>query len=108
MSFEDVAKRMKSRHQPEFSPYADNAPSYIPDDVPDKIRLKMLLEEHRDRSRRLIVMGLVWLGVGIGITAVTQSMASEAGGGTYIVAYGPMLAGIIYLLKGLLASPPKA
>jgi len=108
MSFEDVANRMKARHKPELSPYGDQEPSYIPGDVPDAIRHKMLLEEHRDRSRRLIIAGVVWLGIGIAVTAVTESMARESGGGTYIVAYGPMIAGIIYLLKGLLASPPKA
>jgi hypothetical protein len=103
MAFEDVANRMRARHQPYES--ADEAPIMVAGS--DPISYKLALSAHHDRARRLIITGVIWLGAGIAITAVTQSMAEEAGGGTYVIAYGPMIAGIIYLLKGLLATPPK-
>ena len=103
MGFEDVAARMRARHQPYEA--VDEAPITVAGG--DPISYKLALAAHHDRSRRLIIMGVVWLGIGIAITAATQSMAESAGGGTYVIAYGPMVAGIIYLLKGLLASPPK-
>jgi hypothetical protein len=106
MSFEDVAARMRARHQPYESPGVD-APVPMPSGLDDKISMRLAFEEHRDRSRRLIIAGVIWLAVGLGITIVTESMARDAGGGTYVIAYGPMIAGIIYLLKGLLATPPK-
>ncbi|MBA3502774.1 MAG: hypothetical protein M4D80_27995 [Myxococcota bacterium] len=103
MGFEDVANRMRARHQPYESV---DAPVSLAVGA-DPISYKLALAAHHDRARRLIIIGVVWLGAGIAITAVTQSLAQEAGGGTYVFAYGPMIAGIIYLLKGLLATPPK-
>lgn len=76
-------------------------------ELPEDVRHQIELEAHRERSRRMIIGGVIWLVIGIGITLVTHDMASSAGGGTYIVAYGPVIAGIIYLLKGLLSSPPS-
>lgn len=56
--------------------------------------------ERRAAKARNIVIGLVLLGIGIVVTAVTYGSASR-GGGTYIVAWGPMVFGAIRLFKGL-------
>ena len=104
MAFEDVAKRMRARHAPYDNELYSDAPIPV---ATDEISYQLALGEHKDRSRRLIVTGIIMLGLGLAITIGTESMARESGGGTYIVAYGPMIAGIIYLLKGLLATPPR-
>src|SRR5215207_6408668 len=105
MSFDDVAARMRSRHQPYDNSLGE--PPTIPSSSADPIAYKLAVAAHQDHARRMVTMGVLLLGVGIGITALTHSMATDAGGGTYIVAYGPIAAGIIYLLKGLLSSPPS-
>jgi hypothetical protein len=45
---------------------------------------------------------LLLLVVGLVITAVTYGSASS-GGGTYIIAYGPMIVGVIKIIRGLAA-----
>jgi uncharacterized membrane protein len=47
-----------------------------------------------------VVIGLVLIVIGILITAVTYDSASKSGG-TYIVAYGPIIVGVIKLFRGL-------
>lgn len=51
------------------------------------------------RGKRLIGFGIAWFALGLIITIVTYSAASS-GGGIYIVAWGPMLYGIISLVRG--------
>ena len=83
MSFDDVANRMKERHQPEYStPYEGNTAG-------------------EGGGGGLIVLGIVLLIVGIAITVVTKGSAERAGGGTYVVAYGPMIWGAITIFRGL-------
>lgn len=55
----------------------------------------------RARGAKMMVMGLVLLLVGIVITSVTHDEAESNGGGTYIVAYGPMIVGGIRFFQGL-------
>ena len=62
----------------------------------------MYESERRARRSRDIGIGLVLLLLGIVITAVTYDSASREGG-TYIVAYGPIVVGVIRLFKGLLS-----
>lgn len=50
-----------------------------------------------------IALGLVLIVIGILITAVTYGSASSSGG-TYIVAYGPIIFGVIKLFRGLARS----
>ncbi|HEY1627613.1 MAG TPA: DUF2510 domain-containing protein [Streptosporangiaceae bacterium] len=45
--------------------------------------------------------GLVIFCVGLVITAVTYSMASGRSGGTYVVSWGPMIIGVISMVRGL-------
>lgn len=103
MAFEDVARRMRERH----APY-DQDLSHVPAPMPtDEISYQLALATHRDQRRNAIVGGIVLLGLGLAVTVGTEAAASANGGGTYIIAYGPMVGGIVLLLKGLLATPPR-
>ncbi|HMH92054.1 MAG TPA: hypothetical protein VK586_13350 [Streptosporangiaceae bacterium] len=58
----------------------------------------------RRRGLRQVVTGSILFVVGLLITIFTLGHAeSSAGGGTYIVAWGPMVFGIIAIIRGLLA-----
>ena len=58
--------------------------------------------ERRAAKSKNIMFGLILLVVGLVVTAVTYDSASQEGG-TYIIAWGPMVYGGIRLFKGLLA-----
>jgi hypothetical protein len=65
----------------------------------------MAFDQYKDRQPGRsgtpdVVIGLILIVVGIVITAVTYDSASREGG-TYIVAYGPIIFGAIRLFKGL-------
>jgi hypothetical protein len=45
--------------------------------------------------------GAPWCIGGIAVTAVTDQAASNAGGGTYIIAWGAILFGAVQFLRGL-------
>jgi ribosomal protein L37AE/L43A len=55
----------------------------------------------RARGAKLMLLGGALCLVGIIITAVTHDQAEENGGGTYIIAYGPMIVGGIRFFQGL-------
>jgi len=55
----------------------------------------------RARAARMMVVGLILLVVGIAITVVTHDNAEDNGGGTYVIAYGPMIIGGIRFFQGL-------
>jgi ribosomal protein L37AE/L43A len=55
----------------------------------------------RAHAGRMMVVGLILLVVGIAITVVTHDNAEENGGGTYVIAYGPMIVGGIRFFQGL-------
>ena len=50
-----------------------------------------------------IVLGIILIVIGIAITAITHDHASRQGG-TYVVAFGPIIFGVIRLFRGLAAS----
>ena len=52
-------------------------------------------------ANKQIVMGLIWLVAGIGITFRTYRSAVSSGGGQYVFAYGPIIFGAIQLLRGV-------
>ena len=54
----------------------------------------------RARARGQLMLGALLLGVGIVVTAATYGSASESGG-TYLIAYGPMIVGVIKIVRGL-------
>jgi hypothetical protein len=60
------------------------------------------VSEIRSRANGQLVFGVVLLLAGLLITAVTYGDAS-AKGGTYIIAYGPIIVGIIKIFRGLAA-----
>jgi hypothetical protein len=47
-----------------------------------------------------VALGLILIVIGILITIVTYDSASKSGG-TYIVAFGPIIVGVIKLFRGL-------
>ncbi|HET9622294.1 MAG TPA: hypothetical protein VFP84_13065 [Kofleriaceae bacterium] len=57
----------------------------------------------RSHARNLMITGAALFAVGAIITAVTFSSASSPSGGTYLVAYGPMFAGVIRFVRGVAA-----
>jgi hypothetical protein len=58
----------------------------------------------RRRGTRQVITGSILFAVGLLITIFTLGHAeSSVGGGTYIVAWGPMVFGIIAIIRGLLA-----
>ena len=64
---------------------------------------KSMYQAERSAAKaRNITIDLLLVVVGIIVTAVTYDSASQ-GGGTYIVAWGPMVYGAIRLFKGLAA-----
>lgn len=59
-------------------------------------------ELRRARGTSQLVVGGVLLVLGIIITAVTYGNASTSPtGGTYIIAYGPIIFGVISIIRGL-------
>jgi hypothetical protein len=83
MAFEDVAKRMQARHEGDYG----GTPTIGSGDS--------------SGAGGQIALGLILLIVGIAITAVTHGQASRQGG-TYVIAYGPMIWGAITMIRGLI------
>jgi hypothetical protein len=98
MGFDDVARRMKERHRGEI----DYAPPPGPTD-PDRMMAETASTEQRSSGSGDIVFGAILLIVGIAITGITHNSASREGG-TYVIAYGPMIVGAIKILRGLARS----
>jgi hypothetical protein len=61
-------------------------------------------EDHarRAHANSQLAWGAVLLGIGIVVTVATYGSASQSGG-TYIIAYGPMIVGVIKIFRGLAA-----
>ena len=55
----------------------------------------------RALAGRQIGIGLLLAIIGIAVTAGTYSSAADRGGGTYFIAYGPMIFGAITFFRGL-------
>jgi hypothetical protein len=78
-----------------------------------RARIREQVEEHetaheaayeeatRARRRQDVLHGALWFGGGLLLTVGTCSAAQDAGGGSYVLAWGPMLYGGYRLLKGL-------
>jgi hypothetical protein len=100
MSFEDVARRMQQRHAEPLALGGDSEP---PRSAPDADAfVRSIQRAERDARRRNdLVFGSLLLAAGLLITVVTFNSASQSGG-TYIVAYGPIIVGVIKLARGLM------
>jgi hypothetical protein len=79
------------------NPYV--APGY---GAPNQMGPGSLAAVVRKRAMKQIGIGAAIFLVGLIITIATYSNASS-GGGTYIVAWGPMILGIIWVVRGLMA-----
>lgn len=96
MGFDDVARSMRERHGQ--SAGGDSPASHSID--ADRMVAEHLQAERRSQGTNQIVFGAVLLIIGVLITAATYGSASQSGG-TYIVAYGPMIVGVIKIVRGL-------
>jgi uncharacterized membrane protein len=60
-------------------------------------------QEQRARAARLIVIGILAILFGLAITVITYDAAMSAGGGRYVIAYGPVVFGVISVIRGVIA-----
>jgi hypothetical protein len=81
MGFEDGAKRLDPRSVVGIDP-------------------EVLRAERRSRGRTQVLIGGAILAVGVVITAVTYGSVSQSGG-SYVIAYGPIIFGFIRIIRGL-------
>ncbi len=93
MSFDDVASRMQQRHSSHM------VPSHA---IDDSFAQSIVDSERRSRKSADLVIGGLLFGLGLLVTVATYGSASESGG-TYVVAYGPMIVGVIRIFRGLAA-----
>lgn len=89
---------MRERHRGEID-YVPSSRTTDPDQV---IAEAARAEQHASGSGDL-VFGAILLVVGIAITGITHDAASREGG-TYVIAYGPMIVGAIKIIRGLARS----
>ena len=81
------------------NPYV--APGY---GTPNQMPSGSLAGVVRKRAMKQVAVGAAIFLVGLVITVATYSNASSSGGGTYFVAWGPMILGIIWVIRGLVAA----
>ena len=92
MAFDDLAKRMKDRHG-----HVDL--EHPPQPVGDVEAVR----RHRRRLAKVqLSVGAGLAALGVLITAFTYDSASSSGG-TYLIAYGPIIAGALTLLRGFVS-----
>jgi hypothetical protein len=72
--------------------------SYL--ELDKKRRAPVPSEEVRGKGRRDMVVGTVVFVLGVGVTVLTYSMAARSGG-QYVIAYGAILWGIIWFIRGV-------
>lgn len=73
-------------------PASQDAPPFDADEL--------VRRERRSQASGQIAFGAILVAVGIIVTIVTYGSASQ-GGGTYIIAYGPIIFGVIRMVRGL-------
>jgi hypothetical protein len=95
MSFDDVANRMQQRHSTAVAPAYDTP-------LHDSFEQSLVDSERRSRKSADLVIGGLLFGLGLLVTVGTYNSASESGG-TYFIAYGPMIVGVIRIFRGLAA-----
>jgi len=84
--------------------YGSSQPGLFGPPQPGPMGLRGMGNVARRRGMRQVITGSVLFAVGLLITIVTLGHAeSSAGGGTYFVAWGPIIVGIIAVVRGLLA-----
>ena len=78
--------------------FVNNAMGARPDGARDE---QAQQDARRSWANRQIAVGALFLVIGIVVTAATYSSASKSGG-TYTIAYGAILVGVIKIVRGLL------
>ena len=68
----------------------------------DPDREEIARAERRSHANGQLAFGALLLVIGIVVTAATYGSASTSGG-TYIIAYGPIIVGVIKIFRGLAA-----
>jgi hypothetical protein len=94
MSFDDLARRMAESRGESVGALGDASV--------DAIRR----DNQASAARSQIMYGIALLVIGVVITAVTFSSASQSGG-TYYIVYGPIVVGVIKIIRGLIAMPDR-
>ena len=102
MSFDDVARRMQQRQAQVLVPTDREPPVMRPAPNAAALERQMIEAERRSARGRDIALGSFLLVIGLLITAVTYDSASRQGG-TYVVAYGPIIFGGWRLFRGFMA-----
>lgn len=90
--------------QPQPGAYGPAQPAPFGSPQPGPMGMPGLANLARRRGMRQVITGSILFAIGLLITIFTLGHAeSSTGGGTYIVAWGPMIFGIIAVIRGLLA-----
>jgi hypothetical protein len=90
--------------QPQPGAYGPAQPAPFGSPQPRPMGMPGLANVARRRGMRQVIYGSILFAVGLLITIFTLGHAeSSTGGGTYIVAWGPMIFGILAVIRGLLA-----
>lgn len=58
-------------------------------------------EDVRNRGRRDMLYGTAWFVLGLVVTVATYELARQQGGGSYMIAYGAMVWGVIQFIRGV-------
>jgi uncharacterized membrane protein HdeD (DUF308 family) len=74
--------------------------SFVTDQMTARGEERARQQEHQSWANGRLIIGVVLLVIGILVTAVTYSDASKSGG-TYTIAYGAMIVGVINIVRGL-------
>jgi hypothetical protein len=74
--------------------------SFVTDEMTARGEERARQQEHRSWANGRLIIGVVLLVIGILVTVVTYSDASDSGG-TYTIAYGAMIVGVINIVRGL-------
>jgi hypothetical protein len=70
----------------------------------DQLAIERADDARRAYANRQLLTGAIVFAIGLVVTLVTYSSASSGrGGGTYIVAWGPMVFGGLRMFRGLAA-----
>jgi len=87
-----------------YPPPYPGAPPFGSPGAPNPFAPDVEAQRAKKRSRAIaqIGIGLLLVIVGAAITASTHDAAVRGGGGTYVIAYGPIIFGVISFFRGLI------
>src|SRR5215813_756572 len=74
--------------------------SFVTDEMTARGEEQARQRAHRSWANGRLIVGMLLLGIGIAVTAATYHDASQSGG-TYTIAYGAMIVGVLNIVRGL-------